>query len=65
MTIVRIPDLRVCKLRISFTSLSLAWGPQEWLARLVFKDEATGDGREMRGSVESRSEAQRKLKLLG
>ena len=39
-------------------------GSQEWLARLVFKDEATGERVEMCRSAESRSEGQRKLKSL-
>jgi hypothetical protein len=32
-------------------------GRQEWMALLVFKDEATGEQREMSRSAESRSEA--------
>jgi hypothetical protein len=40
-------------------------GRQEWLARLIWEDEATNEGGEMCRSAESRSEAQRKLKSLG
>jgi len=39
-------------------------GRQEWLARLIWEDLATQEGGEMCRSVESRSEAQRKLKSL-
>jgi len=39
-------------------------GRQEWLARLIWEDEATNEGGEMCRSAESRSEAQRKLKSL-
>jgi hypothetical protein len=37
---------------------------QEWLARLIWEDEATNEGGEMCRSAEPRSEAQRKLKSL-
>lgn len=39
-------------------------GRQEWLARLIWEDEAMNEGGEMCRSAESRSEAQRKLKSL-
>ena len=39
-------------------------GRQEWLAGLIWEDVATHESGEMCRSAESRSEAQRKLKLL-
>src|SRR5215216_8007745 len=39
-------------------------GRQEWMARLRFRDEATGQMREKTKSAKSRSEAERKVKSL-